>query len=52
MFHLSYSLIECRLCTAGFFFLLAAFSVKLKLRAGGWIELHTLCPLLNDLPLI
>lgn len=50
MFHLSYSLTEPGLYTAGL--LLAAFSVKLKLRAGGWIELHTLCPLLNDLPLI
>lgn len=50
MFCLSCSFTEFGLCKEGP--LLAAFSVKLKLRAVGWIELHTLCPFLNDLPLI
>lgn len=50
MFRLSYSLTEFGLCMEGLF--LAAISAKLKLRAGGWIKLHTLCPFLNDLPLI
>lgn len=50
MFRSSYSLTEFGLCTEGL--VLAAFSLKLKLRAGGGIELHTLCPFLNDLPLI